>query len=344
MTLLKTIIYVYPKKYSFINEDIQGLKKHYNVIENSYNWRKKIFVPFFMIHQFFSIILNRKVKTIFVSFGGYWAFAPSLIGKLTGKSVYIILHGTDCASIEALNYGSFRKPIQKLILKWSYKMATKLLPVSQSLIKHTNNFDPKVGEFKLGVKHFLPNLNTNIEVVPNGFDYEFWKSDNTSKHQKLFLAVFSEAQFYLKGGDLIEELALKKPSWNFEIAGCSPNGKKSLPNLKYLGYLNKEKLRAKYSEVQFYFQLSSFEGFGCSLAEAMLCGCIPIVSNVNNLPDISGEIGIVIAEKKIETLENSITALLEQDLTNLSLKSRFHIIENYPLYNRIEKLKELINN
>jgi hypothetical protein len=53
-------------------------------------------------------------------------------------------------------------------------------------------------------------LKTEFEVIPNGFDVNFW-SVNVAKESGLFLSVFSESQFYLKGGDLIFEVARKLP-------------------------------------------------------------------------------------------------------------------------------------
>lgn len=76
-------------------------------------------------------------------------------------------------------------------------------------------------------------------------------------------------------------------------------------NLKFLGRLSQQELSHWYRKVTFYFQLSLFEGFGCALCEAMLSGCIPIGSNVNNIPQIiakNGEILNVKCEKELVDL------------------------------------------
>ena len=55
-----------------------------------------------------------------------------------------------------------------------------------------------------------------------------------------------------------------------------------------------QELKILYNESKFYFQLSNTEGFGVALCEAMLCGCVPIVSDVNFLPSIVGNSGFVL--------------------------------------------------
>ena len=43
---MKEILFVYPKKVSFIDLDIKLLSSEFKVFKNYYSWDKKIFVPF----------------------------------------------------------------------------------------------------------------------------------------------------------------------------------------------------------------------------------------------------------------------------------------------------------
>ena len=124
-----------------------------------------------------------------------------LLGKLFRKPVYIIIHGSDAVSFPEINYGSFRKKILSIVLNLCYKMADRLLPVSESLVYTENSFYKKNIILKQGFSVELPNLKTPYSVIYNGFDLEKWYLSNNK--QNTFIAVFSESQFELKGGDLI---------------------------------------------------------------------------------------------------------------------------------------------
>lgn len=340
------LLMVIPAMHSFIQQDIQMLSEEYTITINTYDWKKKIFAPIFLFAQAFSLLFEvPKADVVLVQFGGYWSLIPSMYGKLFKKPVYIILHGTDCAAIPALNYGSLRIPLLKWFCKKSYQLATMLLPVSESLIHTTNSYiDPKK-PVSNGLNYHFPKLKTPIKVIPNGFDVQFWSPELSLRPEKTtFLAVMSQAQFYLKGGDLILQLAKKMPQYNFKLAGLDcPQGVPVSPNVSFLGRLDKEALREAYQKAHFYFQLSSYEGFGCALCEAMLCGCKPIVSNVNAMPEIIGTTGIIIPFRSLSSLIDQLSQTLNQTKEkSYNLTPRERIQSLYPLSFRKKMLLEIL--
>lgn len=341
------ILFVTPSLQSFVKNDINLLSNRFNVVVNTYDWRKKNLAPLFILLQFLSIIRTLPaVKFTIISFGGYWAFFPCLLGKLFGKPTYIILHGTDCASIPELNYGSLRIPLLKWVCKKSYQWATALFPVSKSLEYTKTDFFSKDAEIKNGFRHHFPRLTTTSFTIPNGFDPEYWKpEEQTQREENAFLAVFSAVQFVLKGGDLICEIAQRFPQCQFRIVGMDkPEGMEKLSsNVSFLGKLDRKTLRSYYSRSGFYFQLSVFEGFGCALCEAMLCGCIPIGSKVNEIPEIIGDAGLILPFRNIDLLEKLMQNAL--DLGNkpeLRQISRARVISKYSLENRKKLLFSLL--
>lgn len=342
----QNIIYVAPKISTFVKNDIRLLSTKYNVNKNIYNWHSKIHTPYNLLKQFAYILSNiYKTNAIIVSFGGYWSLLPSLLGKIFSTPVFIILNGTDSASIPSINYGSLRKPLVKMACKYSYKFATKLLPVSPSLIKCNNEYLELGKENFQGVSNIFKHSIFKHEVVYNGLDLKFWKKpENIIKNEKQFIAVFNTSQFYLKGGDLIIKLANKFSDCIFLIAGISEIANIELPsNVKLLGILSSEELRIKYSESQYHFQLSIFEGFGISLCEAMLCECIPIVSDVNHLANIIEDSGFILKKHDLKMLISLVEkALNTEDKLVLGLKAKNGIINNYSNENRLKKLITLI--
>jgi glycosyltransferase involved in cell wall biosynthesis len=336
------LLMVIPAMHSFIQQDIELLSDNYSIKINTYDWRKKALAPFYLLSQAIKLLVQiPQSAIILVQFGGYWSLIPSLYGRLFNKPVYIVLHGTDCASIPSLKYGSLRIPLLKWFCKQSYTLATQLLPVSDSLVETTNKFIDWEKPIRNGLKYHFPKLTTPIQVIPNGFDTDFWVPNEANRTEVItFLTVMSPAQFILKGGDLIVELAAEKPDFHFRFVGLDcPDGVQAPLNVTFLGRMDRESLRKEYQAANYYFQLSSYEGFGCALCEAMLCGCIPIVSEVNALPEIVGVTGVSVPFRRMSNLLISVQIIHNfSHGKNINLTSRERIKALFSL----DKRKELL--
>jgi len=334
---------------SFTKVDIDILKNEYEIILFSKLWIDK----FSVIANHISLLiklytLRNKVTKIVISFAGHWSYLPSIIGRLFNIPVAIILHGTDCASIPSLNYGDLRKPILKRIIKSSIKNASILLPVSETLIKIENLYNGDNAERNQGLNSFFKIDTLKFKTIYNGIDSNFWKPNSNIKIKKnSFIAVFSNQQFFLKGGDLIIGLAKEFPNCLFYIAGCDtiPDQYLKPNNLILLGYIPKEKLLEYYNQSQFLLQLSVFEGFGCSLVESMMCNCIPIGSKVNIIPYIIGNTGVVLEKRNQQDLNKIILNLTTSSKKELSFAdSRNRAKENFDFEIRKKKLVNAIIN
>lgn len=341
----KKIIYIAPSLSTFVKEDIFFLSEKYDTIPNIYNWSKKLFTPIYIIQQLFFVLFHSSnCQAIIISFGGYWSFFPSLIGKMRNIPTFIILNGTDCAAFPELNYGDLRKPWLKFILKKSYQWCSKLLPVSQSLIFSENNYFASYPIYQ-GFQHHLPSVKTPYQVISNGLKISNWKpNENIKRDQKSFITVLSNGQFFLKGGELILEVVNTFPNHTFHFVGINDLGKREIPrNVICHGRLVPEKLKEKLQAATYYFQLSNYEGFGVALCEAMLCECIPIVSKVNALPEIIGDTGFVLEKRDAKLLEQLLNTIIQNSTqNNLGKKARNRIIENYNQKNRARVFFDLI--
>ena len=187
---------------SFTKIDIDILKSEFEVVLFSKLWTNNFSV---VINHILLIIklftLRNKVSKIVISFASHWSYFPSIIGRLFNIPVAIILHGTDCASILSLNYGDLRKPILKRIIKSSIKNASILLPVSETLIKVENLYNGNNIERYQGLNSFFKIDKLKFKTIYNGIDSNFWKPNSNIKKKKYsFIAVFSNQQFFLKGG------------------------------------------------------------------------------------------------------------------------------------------------
>lgn len=325
----KEIIYVYPSLSSFVKNDISFLSKKFNVITNTYNWNNKFLLPINLIKQFlFFLFKAKKTTIIIISFGGYWSLIPSILAKIFNKPCYIILNGTDCVSFPNYNYGSLRKTFLRFFIKYSFKFATKLLPVSEYLISTDYTYDTSCIYPKQGFRYFFPNLKTPYEVIYNGFDIEFWNGINKPNKTNSFITVASvhnQTTFKLKGIDKIIEMANLLPESDFTIVGITKdmqNTIKNAPNnVICFNFLDAKELKKMYCKNSFYIQLSISEGFGCALSEAMLCGCIPIGSNVGIISDIIGDSGFVVEKNDNQVILNSFLKAINLTLEERKFKS-----------------------
>ena len=340
------LIYIYPKNASFISNDLYFLKKKYKIITQDLDWGNFLKLPLNLVKQNIFLLFNvYKTKIILINFGGYFSLFPVLLGKIFNIKTFIILNGTDSVSFPNYNYGSLRKPILKFFIKKSYQYCTKLLPVDESLIFQLHNFDNNVVYKKQGVKAFFPNLTTSFQVIPNGFDTLFWQfSETVNRKGFLSVAVVNTMNtFRLKGLDLILTVAVYFPEEIFTIVGVSKKiiDKITIPkNVRIITYLKKEALKIEYQKHTYYIQVSLNEGFGCSLSEAMLCGCIPIISSVGALPNITDNIGFNIKKRSTKELFSVIKQaihLSKNDKIILSKKAHRRIYNNYNISIR-EKL------
>jgi glycosyltransferase involved in cell wall biosynthesis len=347
------IIYIYPIDSTFVKKDIEFLSKNYNIISPKPEWSTG-FLPLVFFKQFFWLLWNIiQAKAIFVMSGGFWSFFPSIFGKITGKPVFIILGGSECVSFPSINYGSLSNPLLKYIIKWSLKFATELLPVSDTLVLCDNTFNEVIDYKKQGYKAFFPNIKTPYTVIHNGFDSTFWQSTNFPKKENTFITVASISnmqRYFVKGINKIFELAPKMPDCTFIIVGVSENMKEKLKNkpfnVIFYNFISPEEFKQIIEETQYYIQLSISEGFPNAVCEGMLCGCIPIVSNVGAMPYIVDKCGLILENNNTDYLFDKIYQFITMDKkekTNLSLLSRQRVIEKFTIERREKAFNLIIN-
>ena len=342
------LLFIYPKLFTFIDTEIKILSGSFEVIIIKQNWTNKFLLPINFFIQFIYLLFNiHKFKVILVSFGGYWSFLPVFFSKLFNKKIAIVVHGTDCVSFPEINYGNLRSPLMRFFTAYSYRKSDIILPVSQSLVDTENTYYKKNEIYKFGYLVHLSNITTPHTVIPNGLILNDWNPNpDVSKIHKTFISVMTKDQLLRKGANLIFKTANLLPDCTFYIAGTANNEVdiKVSENVIFLGRLSPSDLKIWYEKTQFYLQLSLFEGFGVAICEAMLCKCIPIVSNVNYLPEIAKNVGFVLNHRDTEMLYNLIISIFSNDkIDNHGTLARDRILKNYSSENRRDMIIDVLN-
>jgi glycosyltransferase involved in cell wall biosynthesis len=337
----KQIIYIHNGLSTFVEKDIAILNEAYDVTLFHFNVRVKWKVIFSFLKQLLFLLRHGfRSKAFIIQFGGYHSYLPVKFAQLTGKKSVIVLGGTDCVSFPSIRYGSFFKKTLGYFTGKSLKNASLLLPVDETLVDYEYTYQPN--DFpRQGYLFHAPYVRTPFKVIYNGYDSAKWKA--LPKESNSFITVganfgsrFGKA---LKGIDLLLGVASELPNCKFYLVGGTLL-KESVPsNVELLPLIPNNELVNLVGEKQFYLQLSMSEGFPNALCEAMLCECIPIVSNVGAMPMIVEENGYVLPSKDKDILKSLINdALSNPSKGEMGQKARRSIIERFPLERRKKEL------
>lgn len=340
------LLFIHPKRSTFVQRDMNILVEDWRLREWHFKTENKSSLPFRLFIQFLWLLVATPFYSrIVCKFSGYHSLLPAIFGKLWGVKVFIIPAGTDCVSFPSIAYGNFRKKLLAFFTTHSYRLASHIIPMHESMALSEYTYDN--GDFpRQGFLQHAGRVDTPYTIVPNGYDTEFWNPP-PARHAQSFITVASGAdktyRQALKGIDLILAAAPAFPDCHFLIVGSASVGKGDIPsNVSLRPFASAAELRDLYAGSMFYLQLSMSEGFPNSLCEAMLCRCIPIVSAVASMPDIVGDSGFILQKRRGEMLSVLLQEALDKGEPEMGEKARNRIVGNYSLDIRRQGLRELL--
>lgn len=230
-----------------------------------------------------------------------WHTALALrMAKLRGKPSLLIFGGFDTANMPEIGYGSQRGGIRKRLVHQTVGHATRLITNSEYTlgeIRDNTRIDPG-----------------RVRVVHHGIPDRFPEAASAPPRKRVALtvgAVYS-VNMSRKGHGPFVEAAAELPSVEFVLAGewWDDTGQalaaNAVPNLTVTGRLSDGDLDELFRTSGVYVQASLQEGFGMSLAEAMLAGAIPVVTSAGAMPEVVGDEGIVIGESTAAAVASGI--------------------------------------
>jgi len=339
------IIYTFPIYTAHISKDIHMLGSLYKVKALSFT-DDPIRLPFYFILQFFQLLFYApKTSHYFCHLAGYHSLLPVMFASTFGKKIFIQCAGSDAVNMPEIKYGNYRKRWLRDSTIYSFKNCSKILAVNKALIEQDYKYSSLISPFQ-GLKNLIPYLETPIEILPKGFDSQLWVDKGSLRPENSFITVVSGISrshlAKIKGMDLVEQLAEAMPEGSFTVIGNS-DYHTPIPNIKTIGNLSPEELLNEYNSHKFYLQLSMSEGFPDALAEAMLCGCIPIGSAVGGIPEIIGDAGFILEKKDTARLLKLVATCKRANLPALRILAPFRIKTHYDYANRKKALLALFN-
>lgn len=104
-----------------------------------------------------------------------------------------------------------------------------------------------------------------------------------------------------------------RPGWLFESVRAEIDALGINAHLHWLDNVSDEELPAIYNAATALVSPSFYEGFGMPALEAMACGTVPIVSNRSSLPEVVGDVGLLIDPDDPNSIANALGKVFTED-------------------------------
>jgi glycosyltransferase involved in cell wall biosynthesis len=225
--------------------------------------------------------------------------------------------------VPEIGYGSQRGGVRQRVARWTAHRATRLVTNSNYLVDEI--------ERNLGIPR------DRVTVVHHGLRDRFGDVAESKPRERVALTVGIVYRLNLarKGLRPFVLAARELADVEFVLAGRWDDDAidtlraAASENVIFTGYLSDDELDGWFRRAAVYAQPSLHEGFGLSLAEAMLAGCVPVVTKAGALPEVVGDVGITIAEPTAEAVAAGIRRALELGPRE-GMRARARVLEHFP--------------
>jgi glycosyltransferase involved in cell wall biosynthesis len=267
----------------------------------------------------------------FASWNSFWAL---LIARIFRKPSILVIGGYDVANLPIADYGHQRGGLKKKISRWAMGLASILIPFS--------NYSQREAEKNAGIhaEHMrmiyigVPDMLGSLSTVDR-------------KRMALTVGKVEWANLKRKGLEPFVRAAAYLPDVQFLLVGVWADDSieylRSVdsPNVVFTGRVSDEELLDYYRQASVYVQASLHEGFGLSVAEAMLAGCIPITTRAGSLPEVVGDCGYYCDSPEPSDIAKAIEMALHGSVS-IRERARERILSNFPMEKRRKLLEEII--
>lgn len=292
---------------AFVEKDRRIIAERHELVDNSFD-ADVLFCWFANAKAAYELWLNNRRARI-----------PSVV----------VAGGYECACVPEIGYG-WRGTWRGRISRYALQAADVVLSVSEYNKNEVLSFaTPK-----------------DLRVVPHGFSSEgFDPKEDKSDGIVLSVGAVKPANWHRKGITYYLTTARELPDHPFHHAGHIEKGMRKFldrtpKNTHIHGRLPPTALQNLMNRSATYVQPSWHEAFGCSVAEAMLAGCTPVISDKGALPEVVAGQGVIIGD---HTNPKSIAAAIKQaEAIAPNLQPAEHIQKNYPLDRRRKALHTII--
>jgi len=277
-----------------------------------------------------TVVTSRPAVVVFW-FAGTPSMVLAIAAKLLWRKVVLITGGWDSIYLPEIRWGQLRGPRQRRCFAMFLRLADAVLPFSDDARRRI--------EGSCAVRH--------LQTVYPAVDTKFFDIDGRPRQRRVVTCCYQYdgAKIVQKGLAALVAAARRLPELEFVILGnpedeaarafqASASG-----NVRFVGRLPERKdYRQFLQESSVYAQLSHHEGFGISLAEAMACGCIPVVFDRYSLPEVVGPTGCVVAFGDEAGVARAIASVVDAD-AGRRRAIRQRVVERFDSRFRLQALR-----
>lgn len=255
-----------------------------------------------------------------------------ILAAVFGRPTVLVLGGVDVARDELLGYGLWLSPWKSILARIALRRADRVLVVAKGL----RDDAVRLAEYDGG----------NIRYLPTGYDSTFWSPGSPGELNVLCVAaVKDEVRMMVKGIDVLLGAAKLLPGTTFTVVGVEAgivNGLETPPNVSFVPAMDREALLPYYRGAKVYCQPSRREGLPNALCEAMLCGCVPAVTDAGASAHAVGATGFVAVPGDPAGLAAAIRNALDAP-EDLGRSARERIVQLFPAEHRRDGLLDIMN-
>ena len=272
---------------------------------------------------------------------GWWAswhtFWPITLAWLLRRPSVLIVGGFDTAKEPEIGYGYQQGGARARLSRWIMRRADVL----------ATNSEYSRGEIERNVG-IAP---ARVTVMHHGIPDPFGELPAKPAGDPLAVTVgnVDRPNLERKGLRAFAEAAAELPEVEFVLAGrfvddAADGLRARAPaNLRLSGWIEDGELLDLYGRAAVYVQGSRHEGFGVSVAEAMLAGCVPVVTRAGALPEVVGACGVLVdVPAEPRALASAIREALEREPA-AGAAARERVLHEFSLDARAGALNGLID-
>ena len=233
------------------------------------------------------------------------------------------------------------------------KIANHIITVSKNskrdIIKFLGINEKKITVIYNGVDRMkfkkMPNTLANEMLLKKKWPLNYILYAGTIDHPgKNVIAVIKAFEILKKKGRYNGSLILAgMPGSGYDYIEEYVSSSEYRNDIIFTGYVTDQELVALYSVCKVFCFVSLYEGFGIPPLEALSCEAKVIVSNTSSLPEVVGDVGIVIEMETADTLSTRIDECINK-MFNIDKEKLYIHLKKYDWKNLSKKFEDTLCN